>query len=643
MLKGTQRVNGLNVSYMYVYMLCFIRGYGTRSNNDQVSSRRSISNPIPPYKMTLKDLQEERQRMDDFVETELGPESADDSTHYRGHSQVQHSQTPYSPLSDIVGTQSLSKLTPFNPSQIISEARGGISVDEIDEDVPQRDDHVVGSQLQLRQGSVALDDEGRDSPFMHLSDNLSGSRGRISQRSSSDPHTELIGQPSQASQYSHLGLGVIHGEDVVFTNTASLAEEMHNSIGMIGIDKKLLLSKDSDLHSHRTASPLLHDTSTDLDDTPVRERSATAITNQTRKLKDLTSLTSLTSLEPTKLPRSSTPTKAADTAGSNLESSRKKLDLGSITALSTSSETDHAFTHSDVVTSDLQETPERHRRHTVESSTFKRNPGKGNQSKLGKLTSIEYIRASLRMKLNRIKRNDSTDNNSTSTKNKKPLKSALRKTSSVNSQNSSPDSTNSSRNNSFIYTNHHAHHYNGFSDVSPQHGGAPNPAHFPHPVDPYDYPPPSGGAGPMMGGPDPYGPYNSMYPPPPGPVYPTRVPDPYHMVALSPPGYAPEPLSPILSVSQFDHPGMYHAPEIGILPQYGMPMAPRYDQAFPPPHYDDDDDDDIPALHSPYRPGDQGGGASQRNVTWDLEPPKEIPVRVSPEHLTPSDIDDDDL
>lgn len=610
-------------------MLCFIREYNTRSGGDQVSSRRSISNPIPSYKVTLKNLQEERQRMDDFVETELGPD-ADDNIHYQGHSQVQHSQ-PYSPLSDVVGTQSLSKLTPFNPSQMISQAKGGISVDEIDEDIPQKDEH-------MNQRRSTLNNEGRDSPFMHLSDNLSGSRGRISQRSSSDPHTELIGtttqptQPSQASQYSHLGLGVLHGGDVVFTNTASLAEDMQSSLGMVGIDKTLLLSKDSDLHSYRTASPLLHDTSTDLDDTPVRESSAATLPSQSLKLKNLTSLTSLTSLEPTKLPRSSTPTKADSSSGGNIERSKKKLNLGSITALSTSSD-DHVFTHSDVVTSDLQETPERHRRHTVESSTFKRYPGKSNQSKLGKLTSIEYIRASLRMKLNRIKRSDSND--STSNK-KRPLKSALRKTSSANSQNSSPDSTNSSRNNSFVYSNRHTHPYNGFSDVSPQHqhGGGNLHFHPPPPVDPYEYPPP-------MGGPDLYGPYNGMYPPPPGAVYPPRVPDPYMAVALSPPGYAPEPLSPILSVSQFDHPGMYPAHEIGILPQYGMPMSSAgYDQSFPPPHYDDDDDDDIPALHSPYRPGDQGGGASQsqRNVTWDLKP-EEIPQRV--EDLTPSDIDDD--
>ncbi len=581
--------------------------------------------------MALRKAQAQRQQLEDFVETELGPDSkADDVLHYQGHSQVQHSQ-PYSPVSADVGTsQSLSKLTPFNASQMISQARGGISVDDIEEEeIPEKDGQVTSSSSGTRA------DGGGDSPFMHLSDNLTGSRGRISQRSSSDPHTDTIGnvaQPSQASQYSHLGLGVLHGGDVVFTNTASLAEDMHSSIGMIGIDQSLLLSKESDLHSHRTASPLLVETSADLDETPVREKPL-GVPHE-RKLKGLTSLTSLTSLEPTKIPRSST--QIENEPG-------KKLNLSLITSLNSSPEkSEKGFTHSDNMHSNLQETPERYRRHTVESSAFKRHPAKSSQSRLGKLTSLEYIRASLRMKLNRIKGGDENDTK------KKPLKSALRKTS-FNSQNSSPDSANSSRNNSFIYSNTHA--FSHYNDVSPQHQLPPTGPHYGHPPDPYlrspnlDEFPLVGMPGSIESG---YGPMSGMYPP--GPGYPRG--DPY-MMALSPPGggYLPEALSPILSVSQFDHPGMYPAHEIGILPQYGNRMHPSaammggyHDQAFPPkpPHYDDEDDDyddDIPALHSPYRtPGDQGGGTSQRNVTWNLE---NVEVSMDPENLTPSDIDDD--
>ena len=588
----------------------------------------TISDPIPSYKMALRNVQEQRQQIDDFVETELGPDSSiDDNIHYQGHSQVQHSQ-PYSPLSEAGTTQSLSKLTPFNPSQIISQARGGISVDDDieEEEVPQKDDYK-------RRGSRDNREDGTDSPFMHMSDNLTGSRGRISQQSSSDPHTDLIGQPSQASQYSHLGLGVLHGGDVVFTNTASLADDIHSSLGMIGIDTSLLISKESDLHNHRTASPLLLDTSgADLDDTPVREKSVdnhkiTSKYDKGKKVKNLTMLTSLTSVEPTKLPRSSTPTD---------ETSREmgmKLNLSSITALSTSGNKDKLTRSTTVANSDLQETPERQRRHTVDATAFKRPPSSRNQSKLGKLTSLEFIRASLRMRLNRIKGNEASDND---TRRTKPLKSALRKPSVVsNSQNSSPDSTNSSRNNSFVYSNHHAlAHY---SDVSPQHQ-LPSPHYYSQ--DPYMRPPNLDDY-PMMGL-DGYGSIPNMYPP--GPGYPRG--DPY-MMALSPQGYAPELLSPILSVSQYDHPGMYGPHEIGILPQYGgmgaMMGGGYHDQAFPPhpPHYDDDDDDDgIPALHSPYRPGDQEGGASQRNVTWNLDP---VQIHVDPENLTPSDLGDDDL
>ena len=583
---------------------------------------------MPMYQRTLRKVQEDRKRMENFVETEMGGENnADDSLHYQGHSQVQHSQ-PYSPASDIVPTQSLSRLTPFNASQLMSQVRGGISVDDIEEELPEKDS----------QRKCSRDNGGADSPFMHLSDNLAGSRGRISQRSTSDPHTELVGvmtQQSQVSQYSNLGLGVLHGGDVVFTNTASLADDLTGSMGMVGIDPSIKLSKESDLHSHRTASPLLNIT----DEIPVREESSNLEGGKLRRLSKLTSLTSLHSNnEPTKIPLSSTPTD--EPIVSRPLGTTKRLDLSSITSLNRTVEAEEGRLTQSVQEepSKVQEIPERQRRYTVETSRLQRAPGKSNQSRLGKLTSLEYIRASLRKKLNRMKRPDDRDAI------KKPLKSALRNSRNTNSQNSSPDSVGSGRNSNLVYGNRQAMslHNNYDESPSPFHQ-LPSPVHHMMPPQDFYVRSPNPADYPMLP-PEGYGPgIPGMYPP--GLGYPRG--DPY-MVALSPPGYAPEPLSPILSVSQFDHPGMYPAHhEIGILPQYGIPppmMGGGYqgDQFFPPqpPHYDDDDDDDddMPDLDSPYRNADQGGSASQRNVTWNLKP-EEIPI--DPENLTPSDIEED--
>ena len=594
--------------------------------------------------MALRQAQAHRERNEHFVETELGEFSTDDVSHYQGHSQVQHSQQN---STDVVVNQSLSRLTPLNPSQIMSQIRGGISVDDIEEEIPEKDIEREDPR----------DNGGGDSPFMHLSDNLSCSRGRISQKSNSDHSTEIgnsAAQPSQMtenSQYSYLGLGVLHGGDVVFTNTTSLLEDTESSLGMIGIDSSLLASKDSDVHSHRTVSPLINSPGEDLDETPVREKpikktperkvsnvSVSSSVQLDKSTKDFGRLTSLplTKMpdEPTinELPRSSTPVKHDATN----KTSRKKLDLSLITSIPKSSDSEDStrLTNSLTVDSDLQETPERQHRHTISStdrSAFKRSTGK--PSKLGKLTSLEYIRASLRMRLNKMKGVETEKNK------KKPLKSALRKTNSISS-NSSLDSPQNSRENSFSISNRHAMsppYYNTYDDSSPHHHArsphlqgemySPN-----HSLPPNDFPPPE-----MIG----YRPGMGGYPY--GPGYPPM--DPY-MVGLSPPPFNPDLLSPILSVSQFDHPGMYYpqSHEIGILPPYGVvpvqQMGHPHDPYIPlqPPGFDDDDDD-MPALHSPYRHIDQGGSASQRNVTWNLEP-QEIPI-VDLEELTPSDIEDD--
>ena len=572
--------------------------------------RPSISDPQQSYQMALKKAQTERQRIADFVETEMGEVSADDGVHYQGHSQVQHSQT-YNTMETGSTMQSLPKLTPLNPSQILHQAHLSISVDDNDDDLPQRDD----------ENNPRQNGGGRDSPFMHLSesDTLSVSRSKRSLEDNLIP---------ESSQYSYLGLGVHHGSDVVVTNTASLMDDLvDGSVGMVGIDKALLRSRESDICSHRTVSPLLEvsKSNEELDDTPVLlkteqhepvKRKVSASSSQVpSSTRDFARLTSVGhGAKAARSPSTSTPlaSPTKDPEGEN-----RQLNLSAITSLKQRSNSNND--------SDLQETPERQKSNTIatDNPSFRRPSASSKATRLGKLTSLEYIRASLRMKLKKMSSNKETEN-----ERKKPLKSALRKTVSTSSQHST-SSLESSGSHHF-YSNRHVLDYS--METSPTASSLSSPQHYPGHME-YPLGPPDdlmfqdGYSGP---GHVPHG--TVGYP------HGTHIP-------LSPSGgYGPE-LSPILSVSQFDHPHpmMYPPPEVGILPTYSSYNQMSYHDPYFPPHppiYDDEDDDNLPALHSSYRNIDVGGASqSQRNVTWNLEP-EEIPSRVE---LTPSSSDNEQV
>ena len=612
--------------------------------------RPSISAPQDSYHFQLQQVKRERERIDIFAETEFGEANVDDTRYYQGHSQVQHSQS-YNE-NDIGPTQSLSKLSSLNPSQIMSQARGGISVDDDieEEEIPEKST----SGRNTRQSG------GGDSPFMHLSDNLPGSRGRkVPENYPLNTEARAETGTSQASQYSYLGLGVMHGSDVVFTNTNSMIDDPEHSgdLGMVGIDKALMRSRDSDVYSNRTTSPLIPPRQDEdlLDETPTKEPSgATAerkISSQS-KSRDIALLTSLESETPVK----EKPQRAALTQSDNVtERTRKKSTLSSMTSLPREGPEASALAKSnESQNSDLQETPEKHRSHTVSTSegSFMRSTGK---TRLGKLTSLEYIRASLRMRLKKMTTKESPENER-GDKSRKPLKSALRKNNSISSYDSNTST-------SSHFTNKYAQDYD---DHSPQHFISTPTHHYngPHPADYMGYPPPPGHIphdAEYMGQPLDMmyegGPMGGAYVPAglPGPGYMFPSPhDPY--IPISPQHMAAGPalytdqLSPILSVSQFDHYMPHH--EIGLLPQYsGHPMVP-HGMGYPagpgepyfssqPPNYDDDEDDDLPILEYRHVDPGSGGTASQRNVTWNLKP-EEIPRSpVDPEHLTPSSDEED--
>lgn len=537
----------------------------------------------------------------------------DDDVHYQGHSQVQHSQA-YSPMETVSTMQSLSRLTPLNPSQILHQAHGSISVD--DDDLPQRDE------------KDSRKNGGGDSPFMHLSDKSDNLSVPRSKHSLEDPSVM-----NESSQYSYLGLGVHHGSDVVITNTASLLEDpVGGGVGMIGIDKALLASHDSDMGSHRTASPLLEvsKSNEELDDTPVLLKhepiktkisaSSSQVPSSTRDFARLTSIDH--GARNAKSLRNSTPLEESPTKDPEGES--RHLNLSAITSLKRSSNSASKFAND----SDLQETPERQRSSTIASgnpTAFRRASNSAKTTRLGKLTSLEYIRASLRMKLKKMSNSKETDNG------KKPLKSALRKTASISSQHST-SSIESSGSHHLSYSNRHALDYS--IETSPAASSLSSPQHYPVHM---EYPP--GAPDDFMfqdgyGGPG-YVPHRA------GPMgYPQ---EPYtNPIPLSPSGYGPE-LSPILSVSQFDypHPMMYPPQEVGILPNYsGYNQMSYHDPYFSqPPIYDDEDEDDnLPALHTSLR-NMEGASQSQRNVTWNLQP-EEIPS--TPVELTPSSSSDNE-
>ena len=171
-----------------------------------------MSNNDPQdIQMALKKAQMERHLITQSAEAGfLENEEMDDSLHYQGHSQIQHSQMYSQVPTEGLGTPgSLPKLTPIHPSQIISQVQiGQISVDDDDENgenIPVRDSHKLTR--------MAMDD---DSPFMHLSDNLSrhSSKSRITSELNNTPLDQIVAgtgtQHSQfqdASQMSYLGLG----------------------------------------------------------------------------------------------------------------------------------------------------------------------------------------------------------------------------------------------------------------------------------------------------------------------------------------------------------------------------------------------------------------------------------------------------
>jgi hypothetical protein len=550
-------------------------------------------------------VKEEREKLEMFAETDL--HDINDTLHYQGHSQVQHDV-------EVIANSSrgLTRVTPLTHSQLMSQGSvvgggggGGISVDDDVDD--------EGAQIPEREETTARG--GGDSPFMHLSDNLPPSRSSRSQNSQNKtPETHQLEtlpvvDGGTASQYSYLGLGIHHGSDLVYTNTNSIMEDTENrsDVGMVGIDREVLRSRESDIHSFGLTRPLLNSSNDEsLDDTPTKESSSRRI-SRTQPIppsgeRDLALLTSL---------ESSNPAQSSNVGSLDRGNVRKKKSLSVMTSIPnplTSSTTEH---------SDLQETPERHRSHTLTTpnESFKRaTPNKTANSKLGRLTSLEYLRASLRMKLKKMTNKDGTEESIP----EKPrqLKSALRHTSSI----SSYDSVSST------YTNSYAHD-------SPSHK-ITSPGVYP----PYDYMGGGGGYPPhpshheymsyMPGGPpllDPYGVPVSPHVAPPGPVYTDQ-------------------LSPILSVSQFDYHPPHHQ-DIGILPQYGgHPMPPmgygrHGDVYYPsqPPHYDDYDDDDMYPAHNTM----MNVSASQR-VRWNDEH-EIIPAASTNEQLelTPSDTDED--
>lgn len=565
-----------------------------------------------------------------FAETELGDVSIDDALHYQGHSQVQHSQLHNGGSLQEVGPittttqQSLSKLTPLNPSQIILQAGGGISVDDDEDELPLEQENS-----QRGRGEDPRENGGGDSPFMHLSDNLPLSRNRsqtkLLESEDVSPHKETHergGTAGETSQVSYLGLGVMHGSDVVFTN--SMADDNILNIGMVGINKELLLNEASSQQGSGVERSI---DDSPLDEKPTRESSRAIVepSSRSREIALLTSLessaTSDTSDKPVRGKMASPQRSQSLTVRTNTLSA-----MTSLTALTTPTSGD----------SDLQETPERQRRFTVSTpeESFRRSsalPTKGGAagSRLGKLTSLEYIRASLRMKLKKMKaaKDEPSPENP-----KKPFKSAMRKSGgSVSSYDSSTSP------NTFI--NRHATEY----DDSPHHF-PPNSPQFTYPMhNPHEYMTGSG----YHGHPAPYhDPMGGAYLPPHGGYIDHGFPISPHLVAPQGPMYT-EQLSPILSVSQFDyHPSM----QVGLLPQYGVPMGSMMGGGYPgdyypsqPPNYDDDEEDEIPFREN-HPHGDMNVSASQRNVTWNLQH-QEIPPRspVDPEDvsLTLSDEDDD--
>ena len=261
---------------------------------------------------------------------------------------------------------------------------------------------------------------------------------------------------------------------------------------------------------------------------------------------------------------------------------------------------------------DLQEKPERQRLDTapaaVSNPNFKRGAGGKSTSKLGKLTSLEYIRNSLRKMRRKTSSGREVNGHD---KRKKHLKPALKQSSSTSS---TPDHGPPT-----VYHNQYtsgAGPYGGYRDravtaptyAHPGYAASPSNQFMPagptsaYTSDGYHYPPTD------------YMDDNSRYP-----------------VDLSQGGYAE--LSPILSV-----PYDYHEvpPDmIGLAPPYMLSDTGYLDSYPPHPHppYNDLSPDN---YADSYRQVDMG--PSQRSVRWNLEP-EEIPRSpVDADELTPTDL-----
>ena len=558
--------------------------------------------------------QSERDRLEQIkiAETMLGRDQVvENGYHLTGASQMQASQAGYSQSYDM--SSGLPMLTPMNPSQLMRQAHGQISVDD---ELPERDPH---SRV-----SLSVD----DSPFLHMTNNLSGStssRLKLNSRSvDSPPNLEPPTTKSQtaeindASQYSYLGLGVHHGSDLIFTNTASLMEDELGGIGLVGLDRG---AAGKHRHSHQDEQ---------LDETPVlltKEESAELKRSslgehqfadaEDRPERDSGPPDSPLQAAPQSPSSVSTSTAAsylegrprADTEGSKRPV--KKISLSAMTSLSSEpsrfSSREHLVS-SDHDSGDLQEKPERHRVDTAPAAAlnpnFKRGGGKG-MSKLGKLTSLEYIRNSLRKM-----RRKSSNGREANDRRKKHLKPALKQTGNMSTGNLSDKVSQQPLHNHYSVSSTGAYGYRDRAMTAPTHSphgfpGSPNqftssvPAGYP--MDGYQYP-----------SSDQYGAGN-------------RFPN-----ELSQ-GY-PE-LSPILSVP-YDYHEVVPPDMIGLAPPYVLSDTGYLDSAYPlHPQYNDLSPDNYPELDSAYRHTDVG--PSQRSVRWNLEL-EEIPR--SPVELTPTDL-----
>ena len=412
----------------------------------------------------------------------------------------------------------------------------------------------------------------------------------------------------------------MHHGRISLCGTASLLENELGGIGLIGIDRASQASAGRQRVSHQI------DVDEQLDETPIlvtKEESAELKKSSRKHSYSIEDTPVRDSNGPFHSSEHSNTASAAtqrqegrpraDTEGA--KKSGKKTSLSALTSLSAKPS---RFSSREQLVSgeldDLQEKPERQRLDTAPTASnpnFKRGAGGKSTSKLGKLTSLEYIRNSFRKMRRRTSNGRETNGHD---KKKKHLKPALKQSSS-SSTSSTPDHGQPT-----VYHNQFtsgAGSYGGYRDRAVT---APSYAHTAYAASPsnqfmpasampgytpegYHYPPT-----------DSYMDGNSRYP-----------------VDLSQGGYAE--LSPILSV-----PYDYHEvpPDmIGLAPPYMLSDTGYLDSYPPHAHlpYNDLSPDNYPDS---YRHVDMG--PSQRSVRWNLEP-EEIPRSpVDADELTPTDL-----